>query len=390
MAMATRHRRTSGSVRQRESGRWQARVRDPVTNRMISLGVFSTKADADRALALAAADQTRGAWIDPARGKTTLAEYADTWLRNHPTLRPRTQRLYSDLLRLHILPTIGATELGRLTPASVRAWHSALRAGERPGASTVAKAYRLLHTVLAGAVADERIVRNPCTIRGASTERAGERPVASVAQVYALADAVEPRFRALVLMAAFTGLRRGELLALTRERIDLLHQTVAVVEQRHDLPDGSLLLAPPKTEAGRRVIALPPPLADELERHLSEYVRAEPGALVFTGEKGGPLRVHVWQKHWDLARRAVGLQHLHFHDLRHVANTLAAASGATTKELMYRMGHASPAAALRYQHATRDRDAVIAVALGELMAGQPATVTPLSVPGATASRRHVR
>jgi integrase len=165
----------------------------------------------------------------------------------------------------------------------------------------VAKAYRLLHAVLAAAVADERIVRNPCTIRGASTERAAERPVVSVAQVYALAEAVEPRFRALVLMAAFTGLRRGELLALTRQRIDLLHQTVAVAEQRHDLPDGSLLLAPPKTDAGRRVIALPPPLAVELGRHLSEFVHADPGALVFTGEKGGPLRVHVWQKHWDLA-----------------------------------------------------------------------------------------
>ncbi len=384
--MATRHRRTSGSVRQRESGRWQARLRDPVTNRMVSLGMFPTKADADKALALAAADQSRGAWIDPARGKTTLAEYADAWLANHPTLRHRTRRLYSDLLRLHILPTLGTTELGRLTPAAVRSWHSALRAGERPGASTVAKAYRLLHTVLAAAVADERIVRNPCTIRGASTERAGERPVASVAQVYALADAVEPRFRTLVLMAAFTGLRRGELLALTRERIDLLHHTVAVVEQRHDLPDGSLLLAPPKTDAGRRVIALPPPLAIELERHLNQYVAPEPGALLFTGEKGGPLRVHVWQAHWDRARRTLGLEQLHFHDLRHVANTLAAASGATTKELMYRMGHASPAAALRYQHATRDRDAVIAAALGELMTAPRATVTPLRVPGATPSR----
>jgi hypothetical protein len=105
--MATRHRRTSGSVRQRESGRWQARVRDPVTNRMVSLGMFPTKADADKALALTAADQTRGAWIDPGRGKTTLAEYAGAWLTNNPTLRPRTRRLYSDLLRLHIVPTLG-------------------------------------------------------------------------------------------------------------------------------------------------------------------------------------------------------------------------------------------------------------------------------------------
>lgn len=250
----------------------------------------------------------------------------------------------------------------------------------------MAKAYRLLHTVLAAAVAEERIVRNPCTIRGASVERAPERPIATVAQVYALADAVDPRFRALILMAAFTGLRRGELLALTRARIDLLHHTVAVVEQRHDLPDGSMLLAPPKTAAGVRVVAMPAPLTGELERHLNEYVGPEPEALLFTGQKGGPLRVHVWQSEWDQARRTLGLEQFHFHDLRHVANTLAAASGATTKELMYRMGHASPAAALRYQHATRDRDAVIAAALAELMtAGRPAVIL-LRAPGATSTR----
>jgi integrase len=353
---------------------------------MVSLGVFRTKADADRALALAVADQTRGAWIDPARAKTTLADYAATWLGGHPTLRPRTQRLYADLLRLHILPTLGAVELGRLSPVAVRRWHSALVAGDRPGASTVAKAYRLLHTVLASAVAEERIVRNPCTIRGASMEHADERPMATVAEVYALAEAVEPRFRALVLTAAFTGLRRGELLALTRARVDLLHQTVTVVEQRHDLPDGSFLLAPPKTAAGRRVIALPGPLAVELEEHLSRYVRPEPEAWLFTGQKGGPLRVHVWQTQWERARRTVGLDHLHFHDLRHVANTMAAASGASTKELMYRMGHASPAAALRYQHATRDRDATIAAALGDLMTRPRATVTDLRPSGETQAR----
>lgn len=165
--------------------------------------------------------------------------------------------------------------------------------------------------------------------------------------------------------------------ALTRARVDLLHATVTVVEQRHELPDGSFLLAPPKTAAGRRTIALPAPVVGELEAHLDAFVGRQPQALLFTGEKGGPLRNHVWQAKWDRARRQVGLEGLHFHDLRHVANTLAAVSGASTKELMYRMGHASPGAALRYQHATRDRDAVIAAALAELMIAPRAPVTQL-------------
>jgi integrase len=86
----------------------------------------------------------------------------------------------------------------------------------------------------------------------------------------------------------------------------------------------------------------------------------------------------VWQAKWAKARTSLGLADLHFHDLRHVANTLTAASGASTRELMYRMGHVSAAAALRYQHATRDRDAAIATALGALIGPAPAAVTPPS------------
>lgn len=92
---------------------------------------------------------------------------------------------------------------------------------------------------------------------------------------------------------------------------------------------------------------------------------------MFLGVKGGPLREHVWQKQWDIARRSVGLDDLHFHDLRHVANTMAAATGASLRELMYRMGHASPAAALLYQHATQERDGAIAKALGDLIVASP-------------------
>jgi len=83
--------------------------------------------------------------------------------------------------------------------------------------------------------------------------------------------------------------------------------------------------------------------------------------------KGGPLRAFVLHNAWKLARAAVGLDHLHFHDLRHSGNTWASSTtGASTRELMVRMGHASPLTALRYQHATRDRDRAIAEALSAL------------------------
>ena len=90
-------------------------------------------------------------------------------------------------------------------------------------------------------------------------------------------------------------------------------------------------------------------------------------ALVFTGAKGAPLRRSNWSVKWRAACRAVGVERLRFHDLRHTCNTLTAATGASTRELMHRLGHSSAAAALRYQRATKERDAVIARALDRII-----------------------
>ena len=94
--------------------------------------------------------------------------------------------------------------------------------------------------------------------------------------------------------------------------------------------------------------------------HLERFVAPQASAWVFTGDKGGPLREGVWQHEWAQAREKVSLPGLHFHDLRHVAATLAAETGAGVKEIMYRIGHSSPQAALRYQHASQRRDRTIA------------------------------
>jgi integrase len=229
------------------------------------------------------------------------------------------------------------------------------------------KAYRLLRVIMNTAVEDGLVARNPCRIAGAGIERSPERPVATIQQVYELADAVGDRHRSVVLLATFGGLRLGELLALAREDLDLDVGLVRVRRQLHQLKHGELVFGAPKSDAGTRAVMLPAALIADLTKHLTNHVGPEPEALVFTGEKGGPLRRHVWAKVWDRARRKVGVPHLHFHDLRHAGNTLAAATGASTKELMARMGHASPEAALRHQHATRDRDAAIADTLSRFI-----------------------
>ena len=143
-----------------------------------------------------------------------------------------------------------------LTPSAIREWHHDLVAPGGVSANTAAKCYRLLRTILSTAVADELLARNPCRISRAAVERASERPTATVAQVRELADAMPTHLRAMVLLAGFCGLRLGELLGLEQRHINLLHGLLTVEQQEHQLRNGELLLGPPKSDAGRRTIAL--------------------------------------------------------------------------------------------------------------------------------------
>jgi len=124
------------------------------------------------------------------------------------------------------------------------------------------------------------------------------------------------------------------------------------------------------------VVTMPSVLIERLSQHVDRYAEAGDDGYVFTGEKGRPLSPLTLQTAWDRARHRLDLEHLHFHDLRHLAGTLAASTGAGTKELMYRLGHAAPQAALRYQHATRERDVSIADAIGAILETRLATGPP--------------
>ncbi len=190
------------------------------------------------------------------------------WLETRTDLRPRTVDLYESLLERHILPAIGDQAVGTLSAGTVRRWYAQLVRRSGSGSLTPAKSYRLLRTILNTAVADGLIAKNPCAIVGGGIERSAERPVATLAQVWALADAVPPRFRALVLTAAFAGLRFGELAGLTRDCVDLAAGTITVRHALVQRDDGSLDLGPPKSDAGRRTFTVPAVLVPELAAHL--------------------------------------------------------------------------------------------------------------------------
>jgi integrase len=156
---------------------------------------------------------------------------------------------------------------------------------------------------------------------------------------------------------------------------------VHVVESMVQLGGGKRFIGPPKSPAGRRTVAVPPHLWPEIEAHLAAYVDAPASAMVFVGARGALLTRSNFQVVWRRALREAGVPHYRFHDLRHLAATLAAVSGATTRELMARMGHSSARAAMIYQHATAERDRAVAEAMSRLVVPTPLVAPSAQVDG---------
>jgi len=420
MANRNGHRRF-GTIRQLPSGRFQVRYRGPDGRMRSGASTFPDSKSADRALSLIEAQLVTGEWTDPVRGKVKLADYAEQWITQRPKLRPRTVDLYRWLLRKHITPYLGGVPVSKLSTPAVREWRATL-IEQGVSVSVAAKAYRLLRAVLMTAVEEDKLLtRNPCRIPGAGDEATEERPVLTVAQVFELAELVgrkpvgnvralptgefrlrfrhngemrtasevyssraeaerahwdlasdgradwtqDRRFVALVLLATFASLRWGEVTALRRTDLDLAARTVRVRVAHVERSTGEILLGPPKSRAGRRDVGIPAAIIPALRKHLAVFTGPSPGALVFPGAKGGPLRRCNFNKMtaWPHAAAKIGVPDLHFHDLRHTGNTFAAAGGTGLRDLMARMGHDSERAALIYQHQARGADQAITDAI---------------------------
>jgi integrase len=337
-------------------------------------------------LAEARAEKRRveGGGVDPRAGIQTFKTYFDGWLRDRLVkgrpLTPATKTGYQGLYRRNMAESLGGRQLRTFRPDVVRTWHAEVTANAGP--DQAAKSYRLLRAVLATAEADELIDQNPCRIRGGGEEHSAERPMVATSLVLELADAIEPPYRPIVLLAGFAGLRTGESLGLRRADVDPLHGEVRVERQAQEVTGTGRVELAPKSDAGRRIVALPRVVVDALEEHLSMRVAPDADAVLFMGPEATPLRRATLSKAWREAVKATGAPAgLRPHDLRHHAATLTARMpGVTTKELMARIGHSSPRAALIYQHATAERDRAIASYLDEQVAAATnarSNVTPL-------------
>ncbi len=362
-------RRRFGRVRQLPSGRWQARYPDGGGRLVAAPVTYASEAEAETFLASVETDQTRGEWTDPRLGRRNFADFTEEWWATTVgSLRPSTRVRDMQYINRYVLPYFGEDELGGIEQLDVRRFVAQL-SDQGLAPATVVKAHQLLGKILAAAVDGREIPESPCRpIPLPRIEREEMRFLTS-ADVAALADAIDERYRALVLVAAFGGLRIGELAGLKRARVDLLRRRLDVAEVCVEAA-GHLYFGPPKTRAGRRSVSLPPGIVAELVLHLKQYAGPE---LVFPAPEGGPLRLAAWRRRfWAPAVRSAGLQPLRPHDLRHTAVALWIDQGANPKHVAALAGHQSVSFTLdRYGHLFPSADEELMVRLdGALEVGR--------------------
>ena len=358
-------RRGFGAIRKLPSKRYQASYVGPDMIRHKAPVTFETREDAEAWLAARRAEVKSEDWTPPTKAKpVTFGEHAERWLTNR-TLKPRTRYHYRKLLDSKILPTFRDVALKHMTADLIDDWYYRLGDGTPTSRS---HAYGLLRTILGDAVQRRLIDYNPCHIRGAgNTKRAKKIEPASVAEIEALTKAMPERYQLMILLAAWCGLRFGELTELRRKDIDLTHGVVRV-RRAVVRVNGEFIVGTPKSEAGTRDVTIPPHLLPAVKSHLSSTITGGRDGLLFpaAGDPTKHLAPATLYKVFYKAREAAGRPDLRFHDLRHSGAVLAALTGATLAELMARLGHSTPGAAMRYQHAAKDRDRVIAEALSKL------------------------
>ncbi|MEO7980343.1 MAG: tyrosine-type recombinase/integrase [Sporichthyaceae bacterium] len=347
------------------SGRVQARFTGPDGTTHKAPITFETKQDARAWLSLRHSEIIRDEWAPPApRGSAVrFGDYAESWIAGRD-LKPRTRELYAAVLAARLAPTFRGLPVKSITPDLVRTWHT------DQGAATPtarAHAYSLLRSILGTAVQDGLILANPCHLRGAGSSRRVRRiRPASLEELEALVAAMPERYRVMTLLAAWCGLRFGELAELRRSDVDL---TSGVLRVRRGVvrAGGEVIVGTPKSDAGIRDVTIPPHLLPAVRDHLRSSIVGGKDGLLFPARSGGHLAPSALYRVFYRARDKAGRPDLRWHDLRHTGAVLAASTGATLAELMARLGHSTPGAALRYQHAAQGRDAEIARALSALV-----------------------
>jgi integrase len=311
--------------------------------------------------------------------KLTVSEYMEQWLASiEPTLRPGSFRRYSEVVNKHIVPIVGRMQLAKLSPLNIQSLY-ANRLGVGLSATTVALIHNVLHRALKQAVRWELLTRNVTEAVDPPRETTPEYITWNQRQVATfLAVADGDNLAALWRLALLTGMRRGELLGLKWEDIDLTRGVLAVRRTISRGSAGTYTFGAPKTAHGRRSIALPTSAVKSLHRHRTKQLEARLGKgsaykdqdLVFADALGEPIHPNTLTHQFKQLCARVGVPVIRIHDLRHTSATLMLANGEHPKIVQERLGHADVGMTLnRYSHVTMDMQRTAADRLDYLISG---------------------
>lgn len=360
-----------GNIRRRANGSWTIQVyagKDPETGRKryVSRTVRGSKKDAEAALANLVRAQETG--LDLSAARLTVSAFLDRWLEvSKERVKPRTHFRYAELMRLHVNPTLGATQLTKLRPLHIEELYGRLRKQGLSG-TTVLQIHRVLHAAFNQAVRWQLLERNPADAVKAPRKSTQETSSLTAEEIPKLLAAIEGQFIELpTLIALGTGMRLGEVLGLRWQDVDL---TTATARVRQTL-QVTMRFDTPKSHRSTRTLSLPAFLVDALKRHR----KSQNERRLMLGESwhefdlicergdGQPLRPDTISKQFRTVARAADLD-VTFHGLRHTHASLMLAAGADLKVTSSRLGHSSISiTADLYTHVASDQDRRAAEAL---------------------------
>ena len=321
-----------------QSGRagWQARWRDPAGVERAKN--FARRADAERYLVSLESDKLRGRYADPRLGRTRLADWLTEWQSTRTNLSPATRLRDEASIRNHVISNLGRVAIGQIQPVHVAQWVAALdAAGLAP--ATTRKAYQLLSAALNAAVDNGLIALSPCRNVKLPRLQKPDMRILEPREIEKLAGSIDERYRAMVLTAAASGLRFGELAALKTERFDALRRSLRVEASLSEVR-GEFIFKAPKSEASRRTVSVPGFLVEELAQHLARF--GDVSGLLFSAPEGGPIRRNNFRRRiWEPSVESSVGKPCTFHDLRHSHAALLIAQGEHPKVIQERLGHAS-------------------------------------------------
>ena len=350
-----------GSIRRRSKNSWELNIdlgRDPQGKRQRHfVNVKGKKSDAQRRLRALLTAMDQGLPVDTS--KITLGEYLERWLASQAGLAPQTLNGYRGYAHRYFVPYLGNTPVSRLLPIHVQDMEEAMISNGLSG-STVNQAHRILHKALKDAVKWDVALRNVTEAVTPPRKSTREMQVLPPADLKTLLHAAEEAgMGSLLLLAAHTGLRRGELLGLKWQDVELSQGMLSVQRALRVVSGQGYIVAEPKSAAGRRRISLGPIAVTALRQHRATQAERrlglgslwQSGDWVFTRPDGRHLDPDVISHRFKKLVQELDIPRVRLHDLRHTHATLLLLAGVHPKVVQERLGHSSIAITLdTYSH----------------------------------------